>query len=114
MKHTLDAKNMKLGRVASKAAHFLMGKDTPSFARNKVANVSVEIVNASKADIREKKMLEKKYITYSGYPGGLKTQKMKEIVAKKGIEEVFKLAVYGMLPPNRLRARVIKNLIVKA
>ena len=109
---TLDAKNMSIGRVASKAASILIGKNSPDFARNVVPNVKVTIINTSKARITEKKMKEKTYKTYSGYPGGLKTLEMEKVVAKKGYSELFRLAVYGMLPTNKLRAKMILNLIV--
>ena len=99
-KHTIDATNRKLGRVASEAAAFLNGKKTPDFARHKIAGAKVEIVNVSKADISEKKLLEKSYDRYSGYPGGLKSPSMKTVVEKKGYAEIFTLAVYGMIPAN--------------
>ncbi|MCR4311545.1 MAG: 50S ribosomal protein L13 [Candidatus Taylorbacteria bacterium] len=113
MKHTIDATNKKLGRVASEAAALLNGKKSVTFTRNTVEPVVVEIINASKADISEKKLNEKNYVRYSGYPGGLKAPSMKNIVEKKGYAEVFTLAVYGMIPSNRLRAKCMKNLIVK-
>jgi len=113
MKHTIDAAGKKLGRVASEAAIFLIGKDTVTFAKNKVTPVQVEIVNASKADVNEKKLLTKTYSRYSGYPGGLRQPSMGTVVAKKGFSEIFTLAVYGMIPRNKLRAKIMKNLTVK-
>lgn len=113
MKYIIDATNKKLGRVASEAAVHLIGKDQASFVRNKVSGGIVEIVNASKADISEKKLLQKKYTRYSGYPGGLRSPSMKDVIGKKGYEEIFTLAVYGMIPSNKLRAKIMKNLTVK-
>ncbi len=112
MIHTIDAKNLKLGKVASQAAALLIGKNTPSFRKNIVQEVTVKIVNVSKADINEKKKIEKEYVNYSGYPGGLKTLPMKSVAAKKGYSEIFRIAIYGMLPHNKLRSRMIKNLII--
>lgn len=112
MKKTIDASGKKLGRVASEAAVFLIGKDKPDFARNKVSGVAVEIVNASKADINERKLSDKKYVRYSGYPGGIKSPTMKNVIEKKGYAEIFTLAVYGMIPSNKLRAKIMKNLTV--
>ena len=112
MEHTLDAKGKKLGRIASQAASFLMGKNTTSFVRNAVPKVKVKIINASKADIRNKKLDSKKYKQYSGYPGGLKITGMKKLTSDKGFRESFKIAVYGMLPKNKLRSEMIKNLII--
>lgn len=111
-KYTIDATNKKLGRVASEAAAYLIGKKDANFSKNTVADVKVEILNASKADISSKKMGEKTYDSYSGYPGGLRQPTMKNIIEKKGYREIFSIAVYGMLPTNKLRARLIKNLSV--
>lgn len=113
MKHTIDATNRKLGRVASEAAVFLLGKNRTDFAKNKITAVAVEIVNAAKADVNEKKLLDKKYSRYSGYPGGLREPSMKMVVEKKGYAEIFRLAVHGMIPRNKLRSRIMKNLTVK-
>lgn len=113
MKHTIDATGKKVGRVATTVAGLLMGKNLADFKRNAIPNVVVEITNVSKASISDKKMEQKKYSRYSGYPGGLKQPKMKEVVSKKGYGEIFREAVSGMLPKNKLRAQMLKNLIVK-
>ena len=113
MKYTIDATNKKLGRVASEAAVHLIGKNQAAFVRNKVSGGVVEIVNASKADISEKKLLQKKYDRYSGYPGGLRSPSMKNVIDKKGYAEIFTLAFYCIIPSNKLRAKIMKNLIVK-
>ncbi len=112
MKYTLDAENKKIGRIATQAAVFLMGKNLPDFKRNSIPQVVVEIKNTSKASISEKKMLEKKYSYYSGYPGGLRQPTAEQIVAKKGYSELFREAVSGMLPKNKLRSKMMKNLII--
>lgn len=111
--HVLDATNKKIGRVASAAAIILMGKNRTDFARNKIPNVRVIIENASKADISQKKKGKKTYQNYSGYPGGLRTVSMSQVIAKKGFKEIFRKAVYGMLPTNKLRPQMIKKLIIK-
>jgi large subunit ribosomal protein L13 len=111
-KHTIDAEGKKLGRVASEAAQFLMGKKEAGFAKNTVADMKVTITNAAKADISEKKKKEKKYTRYSGYPGGLKYITLAKVIEDKGYSEAFKLAVYGMLPGNKLRDKMMKNLTV--
>ncbi len=112
MKFTIDAAGKKLGRVASEAASILLGKKSPSFEKNKVAQVSVEIINASKADISEKKQDEKEYITYTGYRGGLKNETLGHLITRKGFKEAFTRAVYRMLPGNSLRSKRMKNLNV--
>lgn len=110
--HTINAEGRSLGRVASEAAVLLMGKNLPSFEKNEVASVKVLIENASKLRIGQKKMKTVRYERYSGYPGGFKNPTMEQVVAKKGYSEIVKLAVYGMLPSNKLRPRMMKNLTI--
>jgi len=109
---TIDATNKKLGRVASEAASHLMGKNDPSFVRNAISGDKVEIINASKLDISEKKKDEKKYAQYSGYPGGLRFETLRKVIEKKGYEEVFIRAIKRMLPDNRLRKETLKNVTI--
>ncbi|MCC7469900.1 MAG: 50S ribosomal protein L13 [Bacteroidetes bacterium] len=113
MEYTIDAKGKKLGRVAQEAASILMGKNTPDFERQNLSGNKVTIENASQADISDKQMEEKEYEKYSGYPGGLVFEKMKRVVEKKGYSEIFRMAVRGMLPANRIAEKMMKNLIVK-
>ncbi|HEY4505398.1 MAG TPA: 50S ribosomal protein L13 [Candidatus Paceibacterota bacterium] len=110
--YTLDAENKKIGRVATQAAVYLMGKNEPLFARNNIPDVRVEIKNAGKASVDEKKKEQKTYSRYSGYPGGLRQPTMQEVIDKKGYKELFKEAVSGMLPKNKLRQKMMNNLIV--
>lgn len=112
MDHTIDAQNKKLGRVASEAASVLMGKNRVDFAKNSIPNVRVKISNAGKLSVTNKKTEEKIYTTYSGYPGGLKQKSMKHTVKEKGMKEALRTAVKGMLPKNKLRDRMMKNLII--
>ncbi len=110
MKYTIDATGKKIGRIATEAASYLMGKFDPAFARNKVSDVKVTIENASKIAVTDKKLKETTHHTYSGYPGGLKQETLLAVKAKKGMSEIVKVAVYGMLPKNKLRSIMIKNL----
>jgi len=110
--YTIDAHGKMIGRIASEAATYLMGKNTPEFAKNKIPKVSVTIVNASKANILDKKKKETIYTHYTGYPGGLRKLSMEQVIAKKGYQEIFRKAIYGMLPTNKLRSKMIKNLTV--
>jgi large subunit ribosomal protein L13 len=112
MKYTLDAQDKKIGRIAAQAAVYLMGKNTPEFKRNAIPSVTVEIKNTSKASIDEKKMTQKTYSRYSGYPGGLRQPTMEQVIAKKGYSELFREAILGMLPKNKLRSKMIKNVII--
>jgi len=110
--HTIDAQGKKIGRLASEAAKILMGKNSTAYAPNVVADVEVRIVNASKVDVTDKKMDQKIYKHYSGYPGGLISTSMKRLVEKKGMSEVFAIAIKGMLPKNKLQAKMLKNLVI--
>lgn len=112
MKYTLDAENKKIGRIATQAAVYLMGKNIAEFKRNSIPDVKVEIKNTSKALIDDKKMLQKTYSRYSGYPGGLRQPTMEQVIVKKGYSELFKEAVLGMLPKNKLRQKMMNNLVI--
>lgn len=111
-KHTIDAKGKRLGRVASEAAHYLMGKHQTNFAKNVVADVEVEIVNVGELKIAPKKLEQSKHLRYSGYPGGLKERTFQEVINKSGHQELVRKAVYGMLPGNRLRPHLMKRLTI--
>lgn len=109
---TIDATNKKLGRVATEVAVILRGKDQVTFAPNVFPDVKVEVVNASKISVDETKLKTKIYKRYSGYPGGQKELSMEKIVDKKGMKEAVRIAVRGMLPPNKLRAKMLRNLTI--
>ncbi len=113
MEHTIDAKNKSIGRVASEAASFLMGKTSAKYKRHVApTDVSVKIINAKFAHIPVRKNLQKRYRTYSGYPGGLKKPTMQNVIDSKGHKELFIKAVYGMLPRNKMRTGMMKRLTV--
>jgi large subunit ribosomal protein L13 len=112
MEHTIDASSKKLGRVATEAAVLLMGKNEPTFARNIIPKTKVKIINSDKIETTNKKMLQKVYKNYSGYPGGLRERTMKKVVQDGGMKEALRIAVRGMLPKNKLRDRMMKNLII--
>jgi len=105
-----DAENKTIGRIATEVARALMGKDEPNYAPNVVSSEKVQIFNASKAQIAPKKLQNKQYDRYTGHPGGLKIQTLAELIKRKGHEEVFKKAIYGMLPNNKLRKLRMNNL----
>jgi len=109
---TIDAQNRPIGRVATEAVVALMGKDKVDYQPNKQPTTKVKIENASKVKITQKKMKEKVYTRYTEYPGGLRKRTLEELIEKKGYEEVFKKAVYGMLPDNKLRKLMMNNLEV--
>ena len=113
MKYTIDAKGKAPGRIATEVAILLMGKNRTDFARNKIPAIEVEVVDAKEMKLDIKKLKDKAYYHHSGYPGRLKKETMAHVVEKKGAKEVLRRAVYGMLPKNKLRARMMKNLKIK-
>jgi large subunit ribosomal protein L13 len=113
MKHTIDAAGRVPGRIATEVAVLLMGKNRTDFARNKIPEIEVEVVSASKMILDSKKLRDKMYYHHSGYPGGLKEESLAQVVKSKGTGEALRRAVYGMLPKNKLRPRMMKNLTIK-
>lgn len=110
---TIDATNKTLGRVASAAAKALLGKHSTDFAKNTTTKVGVTITNASKVVISGNKHGQKKYVRYSGYPGGQKIESYAMLVARRGHKEVIRRAVLGMLPKNKLQTPRIKMLTIE-
>ena len=112
IEYTIDASGRTLGRVASDAAQALLGKKSPLYVKNFDLPVQVNSVNASKLRISEKREAGTTYIHYTGYPGGLRSQTMTELKAKKGLEEVVRKTVDGMIPRNKLRKDRMKRLSI--
>lgn len=110
---TLDAQNKKLGRLASQIAVLLMGKDTTEYQRNKIPDREIKVVNAGKMSVDVRKLESKEYVHYTGYPGGLKTERMDSLVKRKGYKEALRTAVRGMLPGNKLRPQMLKRLTIE-
>lgn len=111
----VDATDQVLGRLASKVAKLLRGKYKPTFTPNADTGDNVVIINASKIKVTGKKMSDKVYITYSGYPGGQKKQTVAELMARpQGAEKVVRKAIKGMLPKNKLADRLLTNLYIYA
>jgi len=109
----IDANERTLGRVASEAAMSLMGKTKASFERNIYCGFPVKVINASKLRITSKKLTQIYHARYSGIPGGLRIIKGTETAEKKGLKELLKLATYQMLPSNKLRRTMMKNLKIE-
>jgi large subunit ribosomal protein L13 len=111
---TIDAADKSLGRVASEAASILLGKKSVTYVQNEVLPIEVRVENVSKLKMGEKRIANKNYVRYTGYPGGLITTSMQMMIEKKGIEEVFRKTVDGMIPRNKLRKERMKRLTVVA
>jgi large subunit ribosomal protein L13 len=112
MEYKIDAQDKKLGRLASEVATILMGKNRADFVRNTIPEIKVKISNAGKIFVTNKKKNSEVYKNYSGYPGGLRERTMKKVISNKGMKEVLRIAIKGMLPKNKLRDRMMKNLII--
>ena len=111
MLYVVDAIGKTLWRLASEVAKILRGKHKPSYSPHLAAGDYVIVVNAEKVVLTGKKVDQKKYITHSGYPGGLKVTPYRVLLQKKP-ELVLTKAVRGMLPHNRLGRKMIKKLKV--
>lgn len=110
--YTIDAAGASLGRVASEAAKMLMGKTLPSYTPNIRSNVRVSITNAAKVTVRERKLVQKTYTRYSGYPGGFKKETLGKLNTRKGHREALRRAIHSMLPDNTMRVARMKNLTI--
>lgn len=108
----IDAAGQSAGRIATKIALILRGKNKPEYEPNIDGGDIVEVANIKKLKFTGKKTEQKKYYKHSGYPGGLKVIKLGDLV-KKNPSEILKRAVKQMLPANRLREKMIKRLIIK-
>lgn len=109
--HLVDAKEKILGRIATEIAQKLMGKSKPYFVRNLDCGDYVVVTNARFVAVTGKKEKEKFYGKYSGYPGGLKQKALWQVRAEKPTELV-RHAVWGMLPTNKLRDRLMTRLYI--
>lgn len=109
--YLMDANERVLGRLATKIANYLRGKNKPIFTPNADTGDFVVIINADKIKLTGKKLDNKIYYHHSGYPGGIKAATARERL-KTQPEEVIKDAVWGMLPKNRLGRAMLKKLKV--
>jgi large subunit ribosomal protein L13 len=107
----LDASNQVLGRLATKAARILIGKDKASFTPYLDSGDHLVIINANKIRMTGNKIDQKIYYSHSGYPGGLKEVPAKRVRESKP-EWIIREAILGMLPKNKLRARRARKLRV--
>ena len=109
MRYEVDATNQSLGRLASKIAVLLRGKNSDSDTPNKLSGNEVVVKNLKNAKFTGDKFNQKKYYHYSGYHSGIKARTLSELW-KTRPNEVLRKMVYRMLPVNRSRDKVIKNL----
>ena len=107
--YKIDATDKILGRLATKIAVLLQGKHKPDYQPQKDMGDFVIVKNVDKIKVTGKKAEQKKYIHHTGFMGGLKEVPFKRLFERKP-SEVLRIAVQGMLPKNRLRAKRIKRL----
>ena len=111
--YVVDAEGKTLGRVASQVASVLRGKNKPTYTPHVDCGDNVIVINAAKISVTGKKLKEKTYVTYSGFPGGKKEVTLEQMLARKP-EEVIRHAVKGMLPEGKLGRQMFKKLHVYA
>ena len=111
--YVIDAENKTLGRLASEVAAILRGKKKPTYTPHVDCGDNVIIINADKFVLTGKKMTDRTYYTYTGYPGGQREHTPASILAKpNGADKLLRRVVKGMLPKNRLGAKLLSNLYV--
>jgi large subunit ribosomal protein L13 len=109
----IDACGVPLGRLASKVASILRGKNKPSFTPHVNCGDFVVVINASQVKLTGKKRQNKEYRDYTGFPGGLKTVSVERLMSKRP-GEIIERAVQGMLPSGPLGYAMIRKLKVYA
>ncbi len=105
----VNAEGKILGKVATEIADMLTGKNKPTFTPNINVGDKVVVINAEKVEFSGNKLQDKKYYWHTGYPGGIKSETLGKLFARKPTE-VLKKAVSGMLPKNKLRKVRMSNL----
>ena len=107
----VDAKGKTLGRLAAQIANILSGKNKPEYTPNADMGDFVVVVNASEVNVTGKKLDQKLYYRHSGYPGGIKSKPLREIM-ENSANDAIKSAVKGMLPKSKLGRQMLTKLKV--
>jgi len=107
--HEIDAAKITLGRLATRVATILRGKHKPTYTPHMDMGDFVVVINAKSIKLTGRKALQKEYFRVSGYPGGVKSEVLRDVL-KKRPDRVIWRAVRNMLAPNKLRSRIIKRL----
>ncbi|HEV8656801.1 MAG TPA: 50S ribosomal protein L13 [Candidatus Limnocylindria bacterium] len=109
----VDADGQTLGRLATRVATLLRGKHRVTFSTHIDTGDPVIVLNASKIKVTGRKLQAKQYVRHSGYPGGMRTESLERLLARRP-EEVIRRAVRGMVPQNRLGEQMMRKLHVYA
>ncbi|CAM3036995.1 50S ribosomal protein L13 [Tsukamurella hominis] len=112
--HVIDASDVVLGRLAVAAANLLRGKHKPTYAPNVDSGDYVIIINAEKVALSGAKLTDKRHYRHSGFPGGLSSRTIGEVLGSKNPERVVQKAVLGMIPKNKLGSAIGGKLKVYA
>jgi large subunit ribosomal protein L13 len=105
----VDAKNKTLGRLATKIADLLRGKNKPGYSQHLDCGSFIVVINAAEIKLTGNKMKDKEYHHHTRYPAGLRTVTPAELL-KKAPEKILKNAVSGMIPQNKLKKDILKKL----
>lgn len=109
----IDADGQTLGRLATRIATLLRGKHRVTFSTHIDTGDPVIVLNASKIKVTGRKLQAKQYVRHSGYPGGMRTESLERLLARRP-EEVIRRAVRGMVPQNRLGEQMMRKLHIYA
>ena len=109
----VDAEGQGLGRMATQIAQYLLGKHKPTYTPGVDMGDIVVVLNASKLRFSQKRLESKRYYWHTGYPGGIKSVDLKDLMAKYP-DRVIRRAVWGMLPHNKLGRKLLKRVKIYA
>ena len=109
--HLIDADGRVLGKVATKAADLLRGKNKPTFTPHLDTGDFVVVINAEKIRVTGNKLQDKIYTNYSGYPGGLRKRTLEKVLETRP-EYALERAIKGMLPKNALGRNMMKKVLI--
>jgi large subunit ribosomal protein L13 len=109
--YLINCENFILGRMATKIAFLLQGKDQPQYAPNKTGDCFVIVTNSDKLNVSGRKRSDKMYHSFSGYPGGITSRKLEDVLERDSRKIIWE-AVYGMLPKNKLRDVMMKKMFI--
>jgi large subunit ribosomal protein L13 len=109
--YLFNSENFILGRMSSEIAFLLQGKNNSQYTPNKTEGCFVIVINSDKINVSGRKLSNKMYHSFSGYPGGISSQSLEQAL-KKDSRQVIWNSVYGMLPKNKLRDKMMKRLLI--
>jgi large subunit ribosomal protein L13 len=109
--YLFNCQNFILGRMAVRIAQLLQGKNSFRYAPNKIGECFIIVTNSDKLNVSGRKKKEKKYHYFSGYPGGITSRTLEDVLKKDSRQAIWN-SVYGMLPKNKLRDIMMKKIFI--